>query len=146
MNSRSELAHYGVKGMKWGVRKSESTANDTPNSRYSQRKRSLDREVYGAKGEMRINRRMNAGKTHKQAERREFGRRLARSLAISGATSAIIIMDLYGKNPATYTAQRAETKRGQAAAAAAMGLPRTASSGPNYSKSNRKGVYNISSL
>lgn len=140
-----ELVHYGVKGMKWGVHKAQSSERDTPNKGYSQRKRSSDRAAFGPRGVKRINRRMNAGKTYKQALRREYGRQLTKAAAVSAVSTTLVVLDLYGKHPATYTAKRAETKRGQAAAAAAMGLPRKASSGPSYAKQKR-GVYNISSL
>ena len=47
------LIHYGVKGMKWGVR------HDNPN--YSSEQRKRDRSIYGRGGVRRINRRMNKG-------------------------------------------------------------------------------------
>lgn len=52
------LAHYSVKGMKWGVRRK---SRNTYNKNYSERQRKQDRAVYGHRAERRINRRMNEG-------------------------------------------------------------------------------------
>ena len=52
------LAHYGVKGMKWGVRRER---RNTYNKNYTDRQRKQDRAVYGHRAERRINRRMNEG-------------------------------------------------------------------------------------
>lgn len=52
------LAHYGVKGMKWGVRRK---SRNTYNKNYTERQRKQDRAVYGNRAERRINRRMNEG-------------------------------------------------------------------------------------
>lgn len=139
------LTHYGVKGMKWGVHKAKVAERNKPNKAYSQRKQSSDQAAFGDRGVKRINRRMNAGKTHKQAVRREYGRLMAKAVGTSAVATTLVVLDLYGKHPATYTAKRAETNRGRASAAATMGLPRKASSGPSYAKQKR-GVYNISSM
>lgn len=73
-----ELYHYGVKGMKWGVRKSRYSPSNrirtrirntqTPNPRYSKQLRTQD-SVYGKRNVKRINRKMNEGKSHKRAQR-----------------------------------------------------------------------------
>lgn len=52
------LAHYGVKGMKWGVRRER---RNTYNKNYTERQRKQDRAIYGGRAERRINRRMNEG-------------------------------------------------------------------------------------
>ena len=57
------LAHYGVKGMKWGVRKEPPPQN--PN--YSKASRSYDRRVRGKRNSERINKSMNEGKTLKES-------------------------------------------------------------------------------
>ena len=85
--SDSYLAHYGVKGMKWGVRrqrrraaarkdrnawrsmsKKERKANrDKYNKRYSKDDRDADKATYGSGGVKRINRRMNKGQSYARA-------------------------------------------------------------------------------
>lgn len=67
-----ELYHYGVKGMKWGVRKKRNEHNKN----YSDRQRKNDRAFYGARGEKRINRKLNEGyglrgARHFEVERKE---------------------------------------------------------------------------
>ena len=54
--SQDYLMHYGVKGMKWGVR-------HDPNTNYGQDQRRRDRRVYGNGGVKRINKHMNRGET-----------------------------------------------------------------------------------
>ncbi len=71
-NSNDELYHYGVKGMKWGVRKSTSSVNKS----YTAKQRKQDRAFYGKGGEKRINKRLNEGHglrgaRHYEAERKE---------------------------------------------------------------------------
>lgn len=51
-----ELQHYGVPGMKWGVRR-----NNSRNPDYSNNQRRRDRQIYGRGGERRINRKLNRG-------------------------------------------------------------------------------------
>lgn len=98
------LAHYGVKGMKWGVRRARKKAvrtrrknaqradrdnwrsmsrserrknRDKANARYTKADRSSDKMVLGRGGVRRINRRMNKGQSHGQAFLREAGRAAA---------------------------------------------------------------------
>lgn len=98
------LAHYGVKGMKWGVRRSRKKAvrtrrknaqradrdnwrsmsrserrknRDKANARYTKADRSSDQLFLGRGGVRRINRRMNKGQSHDQAFLREAGRTVA---------------------------------------------------------------------
>lgn len=51
----NELTHYGIKGMKWGHRKSSY------NTDYSSDQRKRDRQIYGKRGERRINLALNNG-------------------------------------------------------------------------------------
>lgn len=97
-----ELYHYGVKGMKWGVRKKVQSAGDYIRSRnahnknYSDRQRKNDRALYGNGAERRINRRLNKGyglqgARHFEVERKERkeARKQARDRAIKrGARAA----------------------------------------------------------
>lgn len=67
-----ELYHYGVKGMRWGVRKSTSSVNKS----YTAKQRKQDRAFYGKGGEKRINKKLNEGHSlrgarHYEAERKE---------------------------------------------------------------------------
>ena len=113
----SYLAHYGVKGMKWGVRrqqrraaarqdrnawrsmsKKERKANrDKRNKRYSNVDRSVDKVTYGRGGVKRINRRMNKGQSHARASLTETARNTA---IASGATFAAVAgLGLYSMGP-----------------------------------------------
>ena len=140
--SPGELAHHGVKGMKWGVRRAEKSV---PNARYSEKNRAKDKQLHGARGVKRINSRLNDGQTLKKARSREVRRNAIQAGAVVGAVYTAKAIAIVGPVLAQSVASRAETKRGQAHVSATMGLPRQASSGPSYSKP-KQGVYNISSL
>ena len=86
----SDIVHYGVKGMKWGVRKSEYKSmsrkdrkklRKRKNEDYSDHQREIDKIRLGGKSVKRINKRMNKGATYKQARRREYVRRFTTSFA-----------------------------------------------------------------
>jgi hypothetical protein len=149
----NELRHYGVKGMKWGVRRAELAKT---NANYSRGQRDYDRTKRGVskRGVKRINKRMNKGQDLETARTNEkkFVRR--RNAAIGAAyigarysnpETRAIIKEL-GVIAMQGVAQRAEAKRGRAYAAQTMGIPQTASTGPTYAKKNRGGAYNISSM
>lgn len=157
----SEIRHYGVKGMKWGVRRAEL---NKPNPNYSSAARDKDRRNNlggsGSGGVNRINRRMNKGQDLATARKNEavfrkrrkkvvsaavFGVKYRRQIA-EGARVLKVLGSLALGVAVQAVAKRAETNRGRAAAANAFGLPQNASTGPSASKQNRKGVYNITSL
>ena len=79
------LIHYGVKGMKWGVRK-EWNAN------YSDKQRIRDEAVYGRGGVKRINKSLNKGHSISgarslEADRINSARRRARVAGQVGGTA-----------------------------------------------------------
>lgn len=102
-----ELYHYGVKGMKWGVRKSVKNAvsgvrkkiktrreenkamkEDMGTSRYNEYK-----YLYGRRGAKRIyKRKTQKGMTYKKAELREFGRKLATDALTSLGTTTVLAL------------------------------------------------------
>ena len=77
-----ELYHFGIKGMKWGVRRAERKARRAelkkPNANYDKWQRLADKQVYGRGGVRRINRRMNKGQSHFRAQVTEAGQRVAK--------------------------------------------------------------------
>ena len=80
-----ELYHYGVKGMKWGVK------HDNYNPKYSQDQRRRDRRIYGQRGVKRINKNMNLGDSISgarsiEADRINKARRRARVAGNVGST------------------------------------------------------------
>ena len=81
--TENELIHYGVKGMRWGVRKKQKTANTK--RRY--KVRDDDKFIYGKKGAQRIADRMNRGASRTSAITREFAGRFAKRFL---TTSAVI--------------------------------------------------------
>lgn len=88
-----ELYHYGVKGMKWGVRKDRGSISGKTewNPKYSDAQRLRDQSVYGRGGVKRINRSMNKGSSisgarSKEAARINTARRRAQVAGQAGAT------------------------------------------------------------
>lgn len=60
------LKHYGILGMKWGVRRSQSQLDKAAGRRgrnpdYSDQQRKRDKQVYGRRGVNRVNRSLNKG-------------------------------------------------------------------------------------
>jgi hypothetical protein len=121
-----ELQHYGVKGMKWGVRRNHNAVNKD----YSDKQRKHDRAFYGKGGEKRINKRLNEGHglrgaRHYEAERKERNKKLAKK-AKRGAKAIGTVLQVAGSIYAidmAYTGgavTRATTKAGKAAVKSAL--------------------------
>lgn len=94
------LAHYGVKGMKWGKRKAAQ------NSGYSSTQRKEDRNLYGAGGERRINRSMNRGNNVRSARSKEV---LRRDKTVSRARRAGMAAGLVGTGASMYLGYKLST-------------------------------------
>ncbi len=80
--SNDSLAHYGVKGMKWGVRKKRDNSH---NKNYSDKQRKSDRAFYGNRGEKRINKKLNEGyglrgARHLEVERKERKQKIKKTV------------------------------------------------------------------
>ena len=77
--SNEVLAHYGVLGMKWGVRKDGKPqgyqGRNKKNPNYSSDQRERDSQLYGKGGPKRINRKMNKGSSVSTARGVEIDRR-----------------------------------------------------------------------
>lgn len=160
----SDVVHYGVKGMHWGVRKSDSSgggmtrkqrkvAENKPHADYSSRDRNKDAFRYPSGGVKRINRRMNKGMSLQTARKKEGQRALLKAaVLVTMYNSPRIInavdnmVSTHGANTMAKIRVKAETNRGRAQAAATMGLPSKPTGGPTYAKKSRKGVHNITSL
>lgn len=110
-NCLDELCHSGVRGMKWGVRKSPQKA-----SNYSSQQRIRDRKIYGKGSEKRVNKRMLAGESVQSARHNEVvrkarienGKTLAKrvaegALVVGGAAAvtAILQKNGFGKSVAS---------------------------------------------
>lgn len=98
MHTRSfenELYHYGVKGMKWGVRRKR----DEHNKNYTDKQRKTDRAFYGSRGEKRINRKLNEGyglrgARHFEVERKERSqkrKKTAKKVAKAVGSAAVTV-------------------------------------------------------
>lgn len=120
-----ELVHYGIKGMKWGQRRSKPGKDikvRTPAERakiVKRRRQITSAVIFGVR----------------------YRKQIATGARVIGALGSLALGVAVQS-----VAQRAETNRGRAAAANVFGLPSQASSGPSATKPNRKNVYNISSF
>ena len=84
----NELYHFGIKGMKWGIRRyqnKDGSLTAAGKSRYSSEQRRKDETYYGEKGVKRIEERMSKGDSHKVAAAKEFARQVGTGAAFSAA-------------------------------------------------------------
>jgi hypothetical protein len=80
--SLEELAHFGVKGMKWGVRNVERAAG------YTDSQRDADAKKYGKRAPGRVDKRVAKGKTLADARAYNQNYRRNKRLMITGAYMA----------------------------------------------------------
>lgn len=80
------LYHFGVKGMKWGIRRKREDPVSTKKKKTN--REILDERLYGKQGAKRIKKRMDSGMKRSQAENKEKVRR--------AATAATTAIGLYG--------------------------------------------------
>jgi hypothetical protein len=149
--SPDELAHHGVKGMKWGIKRKRTTYNKS----YAKNERARDDR--NGRSPKRINKRINKGQDLETARKNEDKFKKRRKAAITTAVLAAryaspenrarlkLLINVVGGIAAHKIAERAETKRGEAfvrnSFAESHGLRGT----PKVTKQKR-GAYNISSL
>lgn len=87
----SELYHYGIKGMRWGVRryqKENGALTSAGKKRYAPTR--TDELMYGKKGAQRIADRRNKGDSRKTAVRKEFTRQVATGFAVTAIGTAAV--------------------------------------------------------
>jgi hypothetical protein len=89
---------------------------------------------------------MNKGETHQAARKSVIRNRAMKRLAVAGALYASPEILKFADMTSGSIAQRAQTKRGQAATAAAMGLPSKPTNAPNFATKNRGGVHKITTI
>ena len=91
MSEEDYIMHYGVKGMKWGVRKKRKSLDykRNRNKNYSDSYYRKDKYLYGKGVTKRINKRMNKGMTHLEAENAEAKRQVGILLASTAASIVV---------------------------------------------------------
>lgn len=158
----SEMAHSGVKGMKWGVHKVTGAALDA-HPEYTKSRQSRDRQNFSRAGMRRVNQDLHSGSTYKEAQTVEFGRRRTNQnnarIALAGGVVAARILAKHGPQLAS-TAKivgevlghvitvRAEANRTYAHNANTRGISSTphVAPTPRTVKPNRQGVHKIHSI
>lgn len=87
-NHDPQLYHFGVKGMKWGVRRyqnKDGSLTSAGKKKYKANK--TDETFFGKKGAQRIADRRNRGDSRQTAVGKEFGRQVSTRLAIGGSVA-----------------------------------------------------------
>lgn len=86
MQYESSLQHYGIKGMKWGVRRfqaKDGSLTSVGRKRYKANK--SDEAAFGKKGAQRIANRRNKGDSRQKAVAKEIGIQVGKTAALSTA-------------------------------------------------------------
>lgn len=143
--SLEELAHFGVKGMKWGTKKSDQPTN----ANYTSQMRNNDKSAHGARAVKRINKRLNEGETRDKALHREDVRNARQKLAVAGGLFVASLLIEHGSLPVhnlkSYVGNRANQNR-----AASRVRDSTLAIGSDAAKlayaKSRRGVHNITTL
>ena len=103
MQYESSLQHWGIKGMKWGVRRfqaKDGSLTSAGRKRYKATK--SDEAVFGKKGAQRIANRRNKGDSRQKAVAKEIGSQVGKIAALStalGIANFVYVNDLYTDIP-----------------------------------------------
>ena len=103
MQFESSLQHWGIKGMKWGVRRyqnKDGTLTDAGKKRY--KATTSDEIEFGKKGAQRIANRRNKGDSRKKAVAKEKAIQVGKIAALStalGIANFVYANDLYEDIP-----------------------------------------------
>lgn len=97
VDDKGSLAHYGVKGMKWGEVHHKRNEH---NKSYTDKQRKNDRAMYGNRAEKRINRKLNEGyglqgARHFEVERKERSEKRKKTVRKAGTTVASLVLGDY---------------------------------------------------
>lgn len=105
------IAHHGILGMHWGVRKYQNPDGSLTeagkkhyNPNYSEKQRKQDEALYGRRGVERINKRMNNGNSilgarHYEAERKKRNRIIAAGAITAAGTLVTVGGIMYATSP-----------------------------------------------
>lgn len=152
MNNLDEglaLAHFGVKGMKWGVKKNP---NLTLHPDFTVKQQRQTYNAFGRGGLRRVNASMHDGMTHREAHKNELKRVYTRRAKIVGAAAVAHVLLLGGEVAMQKIAVKAETNRNTANRAETHGIASTkanakAEADVNRSaKPDKQGVYKVHSF
>lgn len=140
------LAHFGVKGMKWGVRREKKNLPTSVHPDYPKSQRQKHFREFGQKAVKRINDDLHEGKPYGEAVAREQKRAQLKSRIAVGAAAAFIALQVIGPILMSEVSNRAEANRHRRDNPRAGGLSSKPAKQPKVIKPNRKGVYKVTTL